>query len=42
VSVSSINWIVLIASGILLSLVFRHALGSVGARPVREPEERAK
>jgi hypothetical protein len=42
VSVLSINWIVLIASGVLLSLVFRRALGSVGARSVREPEERAK
>jgi hypothetical protein len=42
VSVLSINWIVLIASGVLLSLVFRRALGSVGARPIRGPEERAK
>jgi hypothetical protein len=42
VSVLSINWIVLIASGILLSVAFRRALGSTGARPIREPEERAK
>jgi len=42
VSVLSINWLVLIASGVLLSLVFRRALGSAGARPIREPEERAK
>jgi hypothetical protein len=39
VSVLSINWIVLIASGVLLSVVFRRALGSTGARPIREPEE---
>jgi hypothetical protein len=42
VSVLSINWIVLIASGVLLSVVFRRALGSAGARPIREPAERAK
>jgi hypothetical protein len=42
VSVLSINWIVLIASGILMSVVFRRALGSTGARPTREPDERAK
>jgi hypothetical protein len=41
VSVISINWIVLIASGALLSLVFRRALGSVGARPTREPGDGA-
>jgi hypothetical protein len=42
VSVLSINWIVLIASGVLLSVVFRRALGSSGVRPIRESEERAK
>jgi hypothetical protein len=42
VSVLSINWIVLIASGVLLTVVFRRALGSAAARPIREPEERAK
>ncbi len=42
VAVLSINWIVLIASGVLLSVVFRRALGSAGARPIREPEEGAK
>jgi hypothetical protein len=41
-SVLSINWIVLIASGVLLTVVFRRALGSAAARPIREPEERAK
>lgn len=42
VSVLSINWIVLAASGVLVSVVFRRALGSTGARPMPEPEERAK
>jgi hypothetical protein len=42
VSVISINWLVLIASGVLLSLVFRRTLGSLGATPTSEPEERAK
>ena len=41
VAVLSINWIVLIASGVLLSVVFRRALRSTGARPIREPEARA-
>ncbi len=38
VSVLSINWIVLIASGVLLSVVFRRALRSTGPRPIGEPE----
>jgi hypothetical protein len=37
VSVLSINWIVLIASGVLLGLLFRRALGNVGAGPIHEP-----
>jgi hypothetical protein len=41
VSVLSINWIVLIASGVLLSLVFRRALPSQAARPLLEPEASA-
>ncbi|TAK01297.1 MAG: hypothetical protein EPO36_06000 [Chloroflexota bacterium] len=42
VSVLSINWIVLIAAGVLLSLVFRRALGGAAAGPIRQPEVRAK
>ncbi len=41
VAVLSINWIVLIASGVLLSLVFRRALRNTRARPIGEPEARA-
>ncbi len=41
VAVLSINWIVLIAAGILLSLVFRRALRSAGARPMSERQESA-
>jgi hypothetical protein len=41
VAVLSVNWIVLIASGVLLSVVFRRALRSTGAGPIREPEARA-
>jgi hypothetical protein len=42
VSVLSIDWIVLIASGVLLTVVFRRALGSAAAKPIRQPEGRAK
>jgi hypothetical protein len=42
VAVLSINWIVLIASGVLLIVDFRRAAQSTGATPIREPEERAK
>jgi hypothetical protein len=38
VAVLSINWIVLIASGVLLSVVFRGAARNTAARPIREPE----
>ncbi len=41
VAVLSINWIVLIAAGVLLSLVFRRALRSAGARPMSERQESA-
>ena len=41
VSVLSLNWIVLTASGVLLSIVFRRALRSTGPRPISEPEEGA-
>ena len=40
VAVLSINWIVLIASGMLLSLVFRRALRGTGAGPIGEPGAR--
>jgi len=43
IAVISINWIVLIGSGVLLSVVFRRALrATTGSRPSREPEARAR
>ncbi len=43
VAVLSINWIVLIASGVLLGVIFRRALRSTGAAagPIRKPEASA-